>query len=143
MEKIDLIIKTGRITARNISSYALEGLIPIFICRFMNPLVKAYEGTELHLPNLSPSPKLLMDSKNGLISWDEYRTRYIEEMKSVNILDELSKIYSLVKLNPEVNAKGAVLLCYCRDYTKCHRSLLANIINSLDVLTENVTELYV
>ena len=98
MEKIDLIIKTGRITARNISSYALEGLIPIFICRFMNPLVKAYEGTELHLPSLSPSPKLLMDSKNGLISWDEYKTRYIEEMKSVDILDELSKIYSLVKL---------------------------------------------
>ena len=107
MEKIDLIIKTGRITARNISSYALEGLIPIFI------------------------------------SWDEYKTRYMEEMKSVDILDELSKIYSLVKLNPEVSAKGAVLLCYCRDYTKCHRSLLANIINSLDVLTENVTELYV
>lgn len=143
MEKVDLIIKTGRITAKNITTYASEGYVPIFVCRFMNPLVKIYEGTELHFPELSPSPNLLMSSKNGVINWDEYKDRYYEGMKSVSLIQSLSRIYNLVKLNPEVNAKGAVLLCYCRDYTRCHRSLLANMINSLDILTTKVTELYV
>ena len=121
----------------------MSGYLPIFICRFMNPLVKAYEGTPLHFIELSPSTNLLMSSKNGLIDWEEYPRRYNEEMSSVDLISSLSRIYNLVKLNPEVNAKGAVLLCYCKDYTKCHRSLLANMINSMDILKEKVTELYV
>jgi uncharacterized protein YeaO (DUF488 family) len=143
MKKIDLVLKTGRISNRNISEYAMSGYLPIFICRFMNPLVKAYEGTSLHFIGLSPSTNLLMSSKNGLIDWEEYSRRYNEEMSSVDLISSLSRIYDLVKLNPEVNAKGAVLLCYCKDYTKCHRSLLANMINSMDILKEKVTELYV
>jgi uncharacterized protein YeaO (DUF488 family) len=143
MEKIDLILKTGRITARNLTSYAANGYIPIFICRFMNPLVKVYEGTMLHFPNLAPSPGLLWGFKNGNITWDEYKSRYTEEMSKVDLASELGKIYEIVKLNPAVKAQGAVLLCYCQDNNQCHRSLLANMINSSEILNDKIVELYV
>lgn len=143
MDKIDLILKTGRITNQNLSTYASNGYIPIFICRFMNPMVKMYEGTQLHFPEFSPSPKLLWDIKNGRITWDEYKIRYTDEMRNINLVDSMSRIYNLVKRNPEVNARGAVLLCYCRDYLNCHRSLLASMINESNLLMESVNELYV
>lgn len=143
MDKIDLIIKTGRITNKNLSTYASNGYIPIFACRFMNPMVKMYEGTPLHFPELSPSPKLLWDMKEGRITWDEYKSRYMDEMSKINLADSMNRIYNLVKKNPEVNAKGAVILCYCRDYTQCHRSLIASLLNSSGLLMEEVKELYV
>lgn len=143
MDKLDLVIKTGRITNRNLQTYALNGYLPIFICRFMNPMVKMYEGTKLHFPELSPSPRLLWDIKSDRITWDEYMVRYIEEMKNVDLLSVMNRIYGLVKLNPEVKAKGAILLCYCNDHNKCHRSLLAEMLNSANILAEPVKELYV
>lgn len=143
MDKIDLIIKTGRITNRNMATYASHGYIPIFICRYMNPMVKIYEGSVLHFPELSPSPKLLWDIKEGRITWDEYKVRYADEMSKIDLASSMSRIYDLVKMNPEVQAKGAILLCYCRDYLNCHRSLMASMINSSNLLKEEVTELYV
>lgn len=143
MDKIDLIIKTGRITNQNLNAYANHGYIPIFICRFMNPMVKMYEGTELHFPELSPSPKLLWDIKEGRITWDEYKVRYADEMSKVDLVSSMNRMYNLVKRNPEVNAQGAVLLCYCRDNERCHRSLIASMLNEAGFLAEKVTELYV
>lgn len=141
---IDLNLKTGRITARGLDNYAKSGYLPIFICRYMNPLVEKYYNTKLHFPDLSPSSKLLKDYKfDGNIDYSEFKSRYIEEVTSDNkLLKSLSRMYDLAN-DPGLNCLGLVMLCYCRDYTKCHRSILANLINSQEILTNKIVELYV
>lgn len=143
--KIDLEIKTGRISKLNLIEYTRSGYIPVFICRFMNPLVKCYENSILHFPEAAPSAELLHSSKSGKIDWEEYTERYYNELLSRKFkVDEfIDKLYKLTVNNPEVKARGVVLLCYCHDRNKCHRSLLANLINSLDLLTDKIIELYV
>lgn len=142
MEKVNLDIKTGRIGRHSLDAYCKLGYVPIFICRFMNPLVKCYEGSDIHLPEAAPSSSLLFRSKRGEIDWETYRIEYVKELndRKFSIFNFLGKIYNIVNLS---NAKGAILLCYCLDNNKCHRSILANIINESELLTDKVIELYV
>lgn len=118
-----MTIYTGRITVNNINILSSRGFLPVFICRYMNPMVSIYKGTKVHCLSLSPSSSLLFDSKEGRITFEEYKKRYLEEISHTNVS---STIYTYIELAESLGAEGIVLMCYCKDKDKCHRSILAN-----------------
>src|SRR5262249_33974704 len=89
-------------------------------------LPKHKENWTLHHPNLGPSRELhaAFYGKTGeAISWDEYRQRYIEEMKEQ--AEEIAFLAEMV-----ASGKTLTLLCSsaCDDPTTCHRTLLKELI---------------
>jgi uncharacterized protein YeaO (DUF488 family) len=99
----------------------------LLICRYRpRALPKKDETWDAWYPVFGPSKKLHADfyGKNGPpIGWDEYRERYLEEMKQQQeLIDELAE------LNRE--GKTITLLCSsaCTDASHCHRTLLKQLI---------------
>lgn len=133
-----LYVRTSYISIPHLREFPRSGIIPIFICRYMNQMCKMYENTSIHFPELAPSRDLFFDIKNGRISRDEYICRYFEEQKNLDIPKLLFRFYSLIDAS---NAKGVCMMCYEKDRTKCHRSLLAEIINNSGILEDKIKEL--
>lgn len=68
----------------------------------------------------APTWPMVMGIKNGTMSWEEYRQKYIELMR-----------WSYRK-NPDawsavMGMDQVTLLCYCRNAEYCHRSLLQDL----------------
>jgi uncharacterized protein YeaO (DUF488 family) len=99
----------------------------LLICRYRpRALPKKKETWDLWWSHLGPSKELHADfyGKHGdPISWDEYRRRYLEEMKEQE--------ESIALLAEKVAAgKTITLLCSsaCTDPAHCHRTLLKQLI---------------
>jgi len=99
----------------------------LLVCRYRpRALPKADETWNASWPELGPSKKLHADfyGKNGPpIGWEEYRQRYLEEMKAqAELIDELADLV--------IAGKTITLLCSsaCEDATHCHRTLLKQLI---------------
>jgi uncharacterized protein YeaO (DUF488 family) len=101
----------------------------ILICRYRpRALPKADETWHLWWPDLGPSRELhaAFYGKNGPpLTWDNYRARYLEEMKG-----QEQKIALLAEKVAE--GKTITLLCSsaCTDKAHCHRSLLKELIEA-------------
>lgn len=74
---------------------------------------------------LSPSWKLLNKIKHENISWEEYTTLFLNEMESP------SKKKELYRLQEIAQKKDLYLVCYEKDATHCHRSLVKKLIEDL------------
>ena len=75
-------------------------------------------------PQLAPTELTLAKRKDGSIDWKEFRQRYINEsFENLLFIDELEEII-------ELNSKGYTifLICYEKDDTICHRSILREIL---------------
>lgn len=75
-------------------------------------------------PQLAPTELTLAKCKDGSIEWKEFRQRYIDEsFENPLFIDELEEII-------ELNSKGYTifLICYEKDDTICHRSILREIL---------------
>ena len=99
----------------------------VFVCRYRpRALPKKDETWDAWLKQLGPSRELHADyyGKHGPpITWNEYRTRYLKEMKEQSAL--------IAELAAEVAGdKTITLLCSsaCTDETHCHRTLLRGLI---------------
>jgi uncharacterized protein YeaO (DUF488 family) len=99
----------------------------LLICRYRPRGVrKENETWDGWKSNLGPSRKLHADfyGKHGPpITWAEYRTNYLKEMK-----DQRESIEELAQMNAD--GKTITLLCSsaCEDATHCHRTLLQQLI---------------
>jgi uncharacterized protein YeaO (DUF488 family) len=99
----------------------------LLICRYRpRALLKKDETWTLWHANLGPSRELhaAFYGKTGPpIGWDEYRTRYLAEMK-----EQAEEIAFLADLVDE--GKTLTLLCSsaCEDASHCHRTLLKGLI---------------
>ena len=99
----------------------------ILICRYRpRALPKADETWDKWYPELGPSKELhaAFYGKHGdPISWEEYRRRYLEEMKA-----QAEMIEGLADLVAE--GKTITLLCSsaCTRASRCHRTLLKQLI---------------
>lgn len=77
---------------------------------------------DVRLPELAPSSELLKKFKDGAISWDRFVQRYRSEMNKperkylIPLFAALSKVTDL--------SVG----CYCQDETRCHRSVLRELL---------------
>jgi uncharacterized protein YeaO (DUF488 family) len=101
----------------------------LLICRYRpRGLAKKDETWDAWCAALGPSRALHADyyGKHGPpISWDEYRRRYLEEMRlQPELLDELAAMMR--------EGKTISLLCSsaCVDAARCHRTLLKELIES-------------
>ena len=73
-------------------------------------------------PDLGPSLPLLNDYRRGNIDWTTLADRYRQEMAGRP--EVLAKAAALAK------AGDVTLLCGCQDETRCHRTLLKEILES-------------
>ena len=75
-------------------------------------------------PQLAPTELTLAKYKDGSIDWKEYRQRYIDESFSNPLfIDGLKEI---VEYNDE--GYDIFLICYEKDDSICHRSILKEIL---------------
>jgi uncharacterized protein YeaO (DUF488 family) len=93
-------------------------------------LKKADETWELWFKDLGPSEELLADFKGKgaagrPIEWDEYKARYLEEMRSQRALIE-----SLARNLNEGQAITLLCASTCVDPGRCHRNLLKQLVES-------------
>ena len=75
-------------------------------------------------PQLAPTELTLAKHKDGSIDWKEYRQRYIDEsFDNPLFIDGLKEIV-------DYNDKGydIFLICYEKDDSTCHRSILKEIL---------------
>ena len=99
----------------------------LLVCRYRPRGVKKEDETwDGWCPDLGPSRQLHADfyGKNGPpIGWDDYRRRYLEEMRGqAELIDELAQMVR--------EGKSITLLCSsaCADASRCHRTLLRELI---------------
>jgi uncharacterized protein YeaO (DUF488 family) len=117
------VIKTKR---WNDPSEPDDGL-RVLVCRYRpRALPKSKETWTLWKSNLGPSRELhalLWGKKGAPISWEEFKPRYLDEMKEQ--VEEIAFLAGLVSAG-----KTLTLLCSssCTDPTLCHRSLLKGLI---------------
>ena len=99
----------------------------LLICRYRpRALPKKEETWNLWWKHLGPSPELhaAFYGKNGPpIGWEEYRQRYLEEMKTQE--DSIAVLAEKLAAG-----KTITLLCSsaCEDASHCHRTLLKQLI---------------
>ena len=99
----------------------------LLICRYRPRGVRKVDETwHTWAPELGPSRQLHADyyGKHGPpITWEEYRRRYVEEMKAQSeLIEELALLHK--------EGKTMTLLCSsaCEDPARCHRTLLRALI---------------
>jgi uncharacterized protein YeaO (DUF488 family) len=120
---------TGTIrTKRWCDKVTVEDGIKVLICRYRpRALPKKQETWTIWKANLGPSKELhaAFYGKHGQepIPWEEYKRRYVEEMKGQD--DEISVLAEMI-----ASGKNITLMCSsaCEDESHCHRSLLRRLI---------------
>ncbi len=102
----------------------------LLICRYRpRALPKAKETWDLWWSQLGPSKELhaAFYGKHGQtpIGWEEYRQRYLEEMKGEKQQESIAILAEKVAAGNTIT-----LLCSsaCTDATHCHRTLLKGLI---------------
>lgn len=73
-----------------------------------------------HIPTFGPSPKLLVDFFKDRISWDEYKRRYLEEIRSNPKVVAQMKIFAKLALEYNIT-----FLCVEENADDCHRKFFA------------------
>lgn len=109
----------GKLYLANIYTYSKE--VPEN-CICINVARKNKEGLN-QIIELAPSNALFgwyINNKTNEDWFKTYKKRYKEEIQSNEVaLEKMRYIKSLLD-----SGKDVALLCYCRDYNKCHRSIL-------------------
>jgi uncharacterized protein YeaO (DUF488 family) len=120
------MIKTKRWDDRRAKSDGFR----LLICRYRpRALPKAKETWDLWWSHLGPSKELhaAYYGKHGQtpVSWEEYRQRYLDEMKGEEQQESIALLAEKVAAG-----KTITLLCSsaCTDATRCHRTLLKQLI---------------
>ena len=99
-----------------------DGVRILVMRRWCRPLSKEKAKIDEWLKELGPSDALLDDWNKGLISWEEYEKRYIQEMsdqaKAIKLLAERARTETIT------------LLCKEPTDEHCHRRLLKELIEN-------------
>lgn len=76
--------------------------------------------------HLGPSAELLKGWKDGKITWEEYRQRYIEQIMSDNVA-----INDIFTIADTAKRKDVYIYCYEKSPEHCHRSILLQAIRHM------------
>ena len=77
------------------------------------------------LRELSPSPKLLFDYKDGKIDWETFKNRFLVELAS-----NIDSIEIINILHDEIKSDTITLLCFEKDTKPCHRHIVRDVIEN-------------
>jgi uncharacterized protein YeaO (DUF488 family) len=69
----------------------------------------------------APSWNIVMDLKNGNITWEQYKEKYTQMMRK-------SYKQNTKRWLELINKDELTLICYCTDPNRCHRTLLADML---------------
>ena len=75
-----------------------------------------------YVPALAPTRELLHAFKDGAMDWGAFRERYLEEMSAPAPRAEIERLAEQAASEP------LTLLCVCREESRCHRSLLRDLV---------------
>ena len=140
--KSKLKIYTSYVSPMTLDVIVKHNILPVFIIRSIHnsQLIGQYSDTSIHFKDLAPSTELYRARRDGLISDLEFDKRYIIEMSKINFQDTIKRLDYLASL---CGASGVVLLGYGNDYSKCHRRLLSELLNSSGLLENKIKELVI
>jgi uncharacterized protein YeaO (DUF488 family) len=132
-------IYTSFVSPITLKEFCDNNILPIIIVRNIknSELIGKFNGTAIHFRDLSPSSELFRSKRDGLISQEEFAKEYAIEISQINIPEILDKIEYLANLS---NTDKVVLLGYGTDDSRCHRSVLREILNKTGLLEHKVTE---
>ena len=71
---------------------------------------------------LGTAPDLIREWKSGAIRWSEFRRRYRKGLQDPAARQAISEIRRMLSAQP------VTLLCGCEDESRCHRSILQQVI---------------
>lgn len=94
--------------------------------RFRYMKVEDWNNTFVWLRELAPSEELRKGYKSNIISWEEYKPRYLAEMNNPNSKE------LMLKIAQEAAVKPVFIFCHCgpKEGKKCHRFLLLDLISA-------------
>ncbi len=69
----------------------------------------------------APTWAMVMKTKKGEMSWEEYKKKYYEKMRE-------SYRHNIERWQDLLEQEEIVLLCYCSSPDRCHRRLLAEML---------------
>ena len=135
----DLKIITSFVTPYTLNYFIKNELLPIFILRNIrnSDLIGKYSDSAIHFKDLSPSNELFQSRRDRKIEIEEYKKRYLDEIKHINLNQVLKRFINLRDIS---GAKGIVLMSYGSNSAECHRTFLAECINNLNLLKDSITE---
>lgn len=141
--KSGLKIRTSFVSPANLEALTQANWLPILIIRSINknPLIAKYSGTPIHMYWLAPHPDLFHSWRDGHLDWDDYADLYADDVLATTKFESL--LSRLEILRSTSGAKGIVFLGYGSDPERCHRSILAYLLNQSGLLLEKVKELVV
>ena len=70
----------------------------------------------------APSRELLREFKHEGLTWENYVPRYLDEMRSEAAISVIQRLAAMAV------SGSMTLMCICEDESRCHRSLLRNLI---------------
>ena len=82
----------------------------------------ARAAVDEYVSALAPSRELLHAFKDGAMDWDAFRERYLVEMSAP------ASRAVIERLAERAGSEPVTLLCVCREESRCHRSLLRELI---------------
>ena len=71
---------------------------------------------------LGTAPDLIREWKGGAIRWSEFRRKYRKGLQEPAARQAISEVRRMLTLQP------VTLLCSCADESRCHRSILKQVI---------------
>lgn len=118
-----------------------HNLLPILAIRCISgsKIIGKFQNSSIHFKELAPSNELYRLKRDGLIDIQEFHKRYILELlENVNFSDIVEKFNKLYEIS---GASGIIIFGYGSDDEKCHRSVLADILNKTDLFRNKITEI--
>lgn len=97
-----------------------ENSIKLIITRFPPKWLDISKDTNTYVvKELAPSQELLLKYKKDN-NWDEYVIDFCNQMNNrVDMINMLNRVRGVLQRNIDI-----YLICYEKDYTRCHRSLI-------------------
>ena len=135
----DLKIITSFVTPYTLNYFIKNELLPIFILRNIrnSDLIGKYSDSAIHFKDLSPSNELFQSRRDRKIEIEEYKKKYLDEIKHINLNQVLRRFINLQEIS---GAKGIVLMSYGGNPMECHRSFLSEYLNKSNLLKNKITE---
>lgn len=75
---------------------------------------------------LAPSRELLHAYRSGQVTWEQYRERFLAEMRGESQMAELHRLAKIAR------SEVITLLCVCDEEEKCHRWLLQTLVSGFN-----------
>ena len=135
----DIEIFTSFVTPYTLDYFIKNNLLPVFILRNIrnSNLIGKYSDSAIHLKEFSPSNELFQARRDRKIEIKEYKRRYLDEIKHIDLSQKLRHLANLKKIS---GAKGIILMSYGSNPGECHRSFLAEYLNNSNLLEKEITE---